>query len=34
LVSLPVVRYLTCKSIRHKVQELLITNYDAPSLDQ
>jgi DNA adenine methylase len=28
LVSLPVVRYLTCKSIRHKVRELLITNYE------
>jgi DNA adenine methylase len=28
LVSLPVIRYLTCKSVRHKVQELIITNYD------
>ncbi len=31
LVSLPVIRYLTCKSIRHKVKELVITNY--PSKD-
>ncbi len=28
LVSLPVIRYLTCKSIRHKVKELVITNYE------
>lgn len=28
IVSLPVVRYLTCKSIRHKVRELVITNYE------
>jgi DNA adenine methylase len=28
LVSLPVIRYLTCKSIRHKVRELIITNYE------
>jgi DNA adenine methylase len=28
LVSLPVIRYLTCKKIRHKVKELLITNYE------
>jgi DNA adenine methylase len=27
LVSLPVIRYLTCKSVRHKVKELVITNY-------
>jgi DNA adenine methylase len=30
LISLPVIRYLTCKSIRHKVRELVITNYDLP----
>src|SRR5712692_7650350 len=28
LVSLPVIRYLTCKTVRHKVQELVITNYE------
>jgi DNA adenine methylase len=28
LVSLPVIRYLTCKSARHKVKELIITNYE------
>jgi DNA adenine methylase len=28
LVSLPVIRYLTCKSVRHKVKELVITNYE------
>lgn len=28
LVSLPVIRYLTCKSHRHKVRELIITNYE------
>jgi DNA adenine methylase len=28
LVSLPVTRYLTCKSVRHKVKELVITNYE------
>ncbi len=28
LVSLPVIRYLTCKSIRHKAKELIITNYE------
>lgn len=27
LVSLPVIRYLTCKKVRHKVKELVITNY-------
>jgi DNA adenine methylase len=30
IVSLPVTRYLTCKSVRHKVKELIITNYDPP----
>ncbi len=34
LVSLPVIRYLTCKSVRHKVKELVITNYAPPRLDQ
>ncbi len=28
LISLPVTRFLTCKSIRHKVSELVITNYE------
>jgi DNA adenine methylase len=28
LVSLPVIRYLTCKSVRHRVKELIITNYE------
>jgi DNA adenine methylase len=28
LISLPVIRYLTCKSVRHKVKELVITNYE------
>jgi DNA adenine methylase len=28
LVSLPVIRYLTCKSVRHKAKELVITNYE------
>jgi len=28
LLSLPVTRFLTCKAVRHKVQELVITNYD------
>jgi DNA adenine methylase len=27
---LPVTRFITCKSIRHKVRELVITNYDPP----
>ena len=27
LVSLPVTRFLTCKSVRHRVKELVITNY-------
>ena len=30
LVSLPVIRFLTCKSVRHKVKELVITNYHRP----
>lgn len=34
LVSLPVIRYLTCKSVRHKVKELLITNYELPRSHQ
>lgn len=29
LVSIPVVRYLTCKSKRQRVRELIITNYEA-----
>ena len=31
LVSLPVTRFLTCKAIRHKVKELIITNYEVES---
>ena len=31
IVSLPVIRYLTCKSVRHKVRELIITNYEVKS---
>lgn len=31
LISLPVIRYLTCKSVRHKVRELIITNYEVQS---
>jgi DNA adenine methylase len=31
IVSLPVIRYLTCKSVRHKVKELIITNYEVKS---
>ncbi len=31
LVSLPVTRFLTCKAIRHKVKELIITNYEVVS---
>jgi DNA adenine methylase len=27
---LPVTRFITCKSVRHKVKELVITNYDLP----
>lgn len=39
LVSLPVIRYLTCKRKRHRVRELIITNYEArhaadPDLDR
>jgi DNA adenine methylase len=30
LISLPVIRYLTCKCVRHKVKELVITNYAPP----
>jgi DNA adenine methylase len=28
LVRLPVTRFITCKRIRHKVQELVVTNYE------
>jgi DNA adenine methylase len=31
LVSLPVTRFLTCKATRHKVKELIITNYEVES---